>query len=81
VYLLDKDSQARFIVIDADDDEQYTQVVRMAVSLRCHGLPSYLERDMPPRIWSRSNDRIRNEWRHETWQDAEDIHLSRSSLN
>jgi hypothetical protein len=31
-------------VIDADDEEQYTQMVRMATSLRCLGLPSYLER-------------------------------------
>lgn len=44
VYLLDPDSQARFIVIDADDEAQYAQVVRMAASLRHHGLPSYLER-------------------------------------
>ena len=35
--------------------------------------------DMPPRIWFRSNDRIRYEWRHETWRNAEDIHLSRLS--
>ncbi|MCB2160508.1 hypothetical protein KQH40_00310 [bacterium] len=44
VYLLSKDSQARFIVIDADDEEQYTQVSRMAASLEHHGVPSYLER-------------------------------------
>ena len=44
VYLLDPDSQARFIVIDADDEAQYLKIAQMAASLRYHGLPSYLER-------------------------------------
>jgi hypothetical protein len=44
VYLLAPDSTARFIVIDADDEEQYAQVALMATSLRNHGVPSYLER-------------------------------------
>jgi len=44
VYLLNPDSQARFIVIDADDDEQFAQVNRMASNLAHRGIPSYLER-------------------------------------
>jgi hypothetical protein len=43
-YLLDEMSQARFIVIDADDQDQMTDLMRMARSLESHGLPSYLER-------------------------------------
>jgi hypothetical protein len=43
-YLLDANSQARFIVIDADDKDQFEQTASMATSLRCHGLISYLER-------------------------------------
>ena len=44
IYLLDPNNWARFIVIDADDEEQYTQVVKMAEELVRHGVPSYLER-------------------------------------
>lgn len=44
LYLLDQDSNARFIVIDADDEAQFDQVASMATSLRCHGMSSYLER-------------------------------------
>jgi hypothetical protein len=44
VYLLDTESQARFIVIDADADDQMTEIMEMARSLEYHGLPSYLER-------------------------------------
>lgn len=44
VYILDPKGQSGFIVIDAYDEEQYTRVVRIAASLKCHGLPNYLER-------------------------------------
>jgi len=44
VYILDPQSQARFIIIDADDEKEYVQIVKLAESLNHHGLPSYLER-------------------------------------
>jgi hypothetical protein len=44
VYLLDQKSQSRFIVVDADDEEQYVQMVEMANILADQDIPSYLER-------------------------------------
>jgi len=43
-YLLSPDSKAKFIVIDADDEEEYAQIIRMAESLHRQEVPSYLER-------------------------------------
>jgi hypothetical protein len=43
-YLLNAHSQARFVVIDADDEEQYGDMVRMAKELEDESVPSYLER-------------------------------------
>ena len=43
VYLLGSDNQARFIVIDADDDKQFVQMRRMAQELEKRSVPSYLE--------------------------------------
>ena len=42
-YLLDEESQARFIVIDADDQEQMTKLTAVASNLAADGIPSYLE--------------------------------------
>jgi hypothetical protein len=42
-YLLDPDSRASFIVIDADDEKEYSQVAGMAASLAQRGVPTYLE--------------------------------------
>jgi hypothetical protein len=42
-YLLDPDSRASFIVIDADDEQEYAQVAGMAASLAQRGVPTYLE--------------------------------------
>jgi hypothetical protein len=44
LYLLDKESQARFIVIDADDEDQMDGLFIIARSLEHHRIPSYLER-------------------------------------
>jgi hypothetical protein len=43
-YLLDAHSQARFIVIDADDEEEFAQMRKMAKELEDQSVPSYLER-------------------------------------
>jgi hypothetical protein len=43
LYLLDKESQARFIVIDADDEDQMEGLFTIARSLKHHRVPSYLE--------------------------------------
>lgn len=43
-YLLDTESHARFIVIDADDQDQMTQLLATARSLAGDNIPSYLER-------------------------------------
>ena len=42
-YLLNADSQAWFIVLDADDDSEYAGLVRTATSLAYHRIPTYLE--------------------------------------
>ena len=44
VYLLAPDSRVKFIVIDADDEDEYAQIVRMAETLHRRSIPSYLER-------------------------------------
>ncbi|MBT4535011.1 MAG: hypothetical protein HN950_02025 [Chloroflexi bacterium] len=44
LYLLDKESQARFIVIDADDEDQMDGLFAISRSLEHHRVPSYLER-------------------------------------
>ena len=43
-YILNEESQAWFMVLDADDEEQYAGLVRTADSLTCHRIPTYLER-------------------------------------
>jgi hypothetical protein len=42
-YVLDRDSRARFAVIDADDDHQLARLADMRLSLTREGVPSYLE--------------------------------------
>ena len=42
-YVLDQDSQARFAVIDADDDLQLARLANISMSLAGSGIPSYLE--------------------------------------
>jgi hypothetical protein len=42
-YVLSPDSQARFIVFDADDKGEYARLVTMAKRLTKEGVPSYLE--------------------------------------
>lgn len=42
-YLLNQDSRTRYIVFDADSDEQKGQLEEMANSLSIEGVPSYLE--------------------------------------
>jgi len=42
-YVLDPDSQARFAVIDADDDLQLARLANISMSLAGGGIPSYLE--------------------------------------
>jgi hypothetical protein len=42
-YALNVDSQARFIVFDADDKHEFTKLVVMAKRLAREGVPSYLE--------------------------------------
>ena len=42
-YVLDQDSQARFAVIDADDDLQLARLANISMSLARRGTPSYLE--------------------------------------
>jgi hypothetical protein len=42
-YVLDQDSQARFAVIDADDDLQLARLANMSMSLAKQEIPSYLE--------------------------------------
>ncbi|MFC1960028.1 CHC2 zinc finger domain-containing protein [Chloroflexota bacterium] len=42
-YALDADSQARWLCFDADDDEQWTGVYRLAKDLNQRCIPSYLE--------------------------------------
>lgn len=43
VYVLDKSSNARYIVIDADDDTQFNQLVGICQDLKTQAVPSYLE--------------------------------------
>ncbi|MBA3530308.1 MAG: hypothetical protein H0T73_00105, partial [Ardenticatenales bacterium] len=42
-YLLDPESQARFVVLDADDTETWQHLVQTARSLASRGVPGYLE--------------------------------------
>ena len=42
-YVLDNQSRARFIVLDADDAEQYSSLVDMARTLDVEHVPTYLE--------------------------------------
>lgn len=42
-YVLNQDSLARYIVIDADDNDQLKQLIQMAESLASQGAPTYLE--------------------------------------
>ncbi len=42
-YVLNQDSQARFIVFDADDKHEFAKLVAMAKRLAQEGVPSYLE--------------------------------------
>lgn len=42
-YVLDRSSQTRFIVFDADDDDQYERLVQTSNSLSHHFIFSYLE--------------------------------------
>lgn len=42
-YLLDEESQARFIVLDADDDKGFSDLVGLARSLTSEDVPAYLE--------------------------------------
>jgi hypothetical protein len=42
-YVLSPDSQARFVVIDADDDPQFERVINISRSLTSYDIPSYLE--------------------------------------
>jgi hypothetical protein len=43
VYLLNKYSQGRYLVFDADDDQQWQQIRAMAKNLYGEGIPGYLE--------------------------------------
>jgi hypothetical protein len=42
-YVLNRDSQARFVVFDADDKPEYARLVGMTKRLAKEGVPSYLE--------------------------------------
>jgi hypothetical protein len=42
-YALDKDSLARFVVLDGDDEAQFQSLTKMHLSLRADGIPCYLE--------------------------------------
>jgi hypothetical protein len=42
-YLLDAESQARFIVLDADDDKGFSDLVDLARALATENVPAYLE--------------------------------------
>jgi len=42
-YVLNRDSQARFIVFDADDQHEFAKLVAMTKRLSREGVPSYLE--------------------------------------
>ena len=42
-YLLNPDSQGRFLVLDADDEGQWQQVVQMSLFLQAEDVPVYLE--------------------------------------
>lgn len=42
-YVLDEGSQARYTVLDADDDVSYHTLFKLADSLREEGIPSYME--------------------------------------
>jgi hypothetical protein len=42
-YILDDSSQARFLVIDADDERNWQQLTMMAKALAERGIPGYLE--------------------------------------
>jgi len=43
IYILNKQDQARFTVMDADDDVQYYQLFKLANILMEEGIPSYME--------------------------------------
>ncbi len=43
-YLLNAESQARFLILDADDMQQWEQLNQVAQQVAAEGLPSYLER-------------------------------------
>ena len=42
-YLLNEKSQARFIVLDADDDERFSDLVKLARALKDEEIPAHLE--------------------------------------
>ena len=42
-YLLDQESKARFLVLDADDDQRFSSLANLALTLEEDGIPSYLE--------------------------------------
>ena len=42
-YVLDNGSRARFITFDADDDEQFSNLMGLAQALDVEGVPAYLE--------------------------------------
>ena len=42
-YVLNQDSQARYIIFDADDRRQFSRLISMAKRLNREGVPSYLE--------------------------------------
>jgi hypothetical protein len=42
-YLLNQDSQVRFIVLDADTEQSFSNLARVAKEIQQEGLPSYLE--------------------------------------
>jgi hypothetical protein len=42
-YLLDRDSRARFIVLDADEDSDWAKLMYTATRLAQEGIPAYLE--------------------------------------
>jgi hypothetical protein len=42
-YILDQDSQARFLVLDADEDQSWGDLVRLAKELAGEDVPAYLE--------------------------------------
>jgi hypothetical protein len=43
VYVLDKSSHARYLVIDADDETQFKQLAQICQDLKTQAVPSYLE--------------------------------------